>query len=60
MKSIKCECGYLLTDKEVNDIFDEPENNRFVFIVECPKCGKIKAYFEDKVAEPEPAPEKTE
>ena len=60
MKSQKCECGYMLTDKEVNDTFDEPENNRFVHIVECPKCGKIKAYFEDKVAEEAPAEEKKE
>ena len=58
MKSQKCECNYMLTDKEVNDTFDEPENNRFVHIVECPKCGKIKAYFEDKVSETEPAEEK--
>ena len=57
MKSIKCECNYMLTDKEINDTFDEPENNRFVHIVECPKCGKIKAYFEEKVVEPAPAEE---
>jgi hypothetical protein len=57
MKSQKCECNYMLTDKEINDTFDEPENNRFVHIVECPKCGKIKAYFEEKVVEPEPAEE---
>ena len=57
MKSQKCECNYMLTDKDVNDTFDEPENNRFVHIVECPKCGKIKAYFEEKGAEPEPAEE---
>jgi hypothetical protein len=59
MKSVKCECNYELTDKEINDTFDEPENNRFVHIVECPKCGKIKAYFEEKV-EPEPVEEKKE
>jgi hypothetical protein len=53
MKSQKCECNYMLTDKEINDTFDEPENNRFVHIVECPKCGKIKAYFEEKVPEAE-------
>ena len=59
MKTTKCECGYMLTDKEINDTFDEPENNRFVHIVECPKCGKIKAYFEEKVTE-EAVPEEKE
>jgi hypothetical protein len=49
----------MLTDKEINDTFDEPENNRFVHIVECPKCGKIKAYFEEKVTE-EAVPEEKE
>jgi hypothetical protein len=48
----------MLTDKEINDTFDEPENNRFVHIVECPKCGKIKAYFEEKVPEAEEPEEK--
>ena len=58
MKDQKCECNYMLTDKEINDTFDEPENNRFVHIVECPKCGKIKAYFEEKVPEAEEPKEK--
>jgi RNase P subunit RPR2 len=58
MKSQKCECNYMLTDREINDTFDEPENNRFVHIVECPKCGKIKAYFEEKVPEAEEPKEK--